>query len=69
MPRSFNKYDWLKFSDLERCPYPPFRNHPKFKEWNENDDRRMLLIALDRYADYITTQRIYGSSEYYWNRD
>jgi hypothetical protein len=53
MPIPFHKYDYLKIKDLERCPYPPFRNHPEFTKWNDNDDRRMLLIALDRYADKL----------------
>jgi len=49
----YDRYDWLMMKDLERCPYPPFRSHPLFKEWNDNDDRRMELIALDRYASYL----------------
>lgn len=53
MPIPFNKYDYLYIKDLERCPYPPFRNHPKFRDWNDEDDKRMLLLALDRYADVL----------------
>lgn len=51
MSRTFELYEYLKFGDLERCPYPPFRNHPKYRKWHEEDDTRMLLLALDRYAD------------------
>lgn len=51
--KSFDRYDWLKWKDIERCPYPPFSNHPKHTNWNKQDDKRMLLIALDRYVDYL----------------
>lgn len=49
----FDVFDWLRIGDIERCPYPPFRNHPKHAEWNTNDEKRLTLIALDRYADYL----------------
>jgi hypothetical protein len=49
--KSFDKYDYLKMKDLERCPY--VWGTKECGEWNIQDDRRMLLIALDRYADYL----------------
>ena len=44
---------YIKWKDIERCLYPPFRNHPNFLEWIEKDNERLLLIALDRYADKL----------------
>lgn len=49
--KPFDKYDWLKFRDLERCPYAPFTSEAV--SWLAKDDRRMLLIALDRYAAHL----------------
>jgi len=66
--KPFNRYDWLKFKDVERCPYPPFRNDPNWLEWTVNDDKRMLLIALDRYAAYLTAHRVWQSGQWnFWN--
>lgn len=53
MPIPFDKYNYLKMKDLERCPYPIFRNDPNIIEWTRRDDFRMLLIALDCYADRL----------------
>jgi hypothetical protein len=49
--KPFDKYDWLKVKDIERCPYAMFTAECGF--WSKRDDRRMLLIALDRYADHL----------------
>lgn len=35
----------------ERCPYT-WRDY-QYKAWIRDDDRRLLLIALDCYADYL----------------
>ena len=63
MPRPFNKYDWLKIMDLERNPEKPFTQTSV--EWFKRDDRRMLLIALDRYATHITAERIWRNYAHY----
>lgn len=47
----FEKYDWLKLGDLERCPFVIFS--PESAKWGEEDNRRMLLIALERYANFL----------------
>ena len=47
----FNVYDYLIMNDLERCPYPMFTK--ECGEWCEQDDKRKILIALDRYADVL----------------
>lgn len=49
--KPFYRYDWLKFKHLERCPY--VWGTPDCDKWNKEDDRRMLLIALDCYAEYL----------------
>lgn len=47
----FDKYHYLKFKDLERCPYVIWTKEEI--EWSKKDNFRMLLIALDRYADKL----------------
>lgn len=51
----YDRYDWLMMKDLERCPYPIFNieNGENQARWSREDDRRMELLALDRYADYL----------------
>lgn len=57
MPIPFNLYDYLTWNDFERCPYASFSLNPlereKAYDWIKKDDKRMLLIALDRYTDRI----------------
>lgn len=48
----FEKYDYLFFRDLERCPYR--WGTAMCGQWCKLDDERMLLIALDRYAEVLT---------------
>lgn len=49
--KPFNWYDYLKWKDLERNPNTPFTEASR--KWSEEDNKRMLLIALDRYADEL----------------
>lgn len=53
----FILYEWYGFMDLERCPYASFSSNQEERdkafEWNKKDDFRILLIALDRYADFL----------------
>jgi hypothetical protein len=51
MPIPFIDEENITWNDIERCPFP--FSHPDWREWNEKDDKRLLLIALDRYADKI----------------
>lgn len=45
----FNQYEFVySFKDIERCPY--MWTHPNYSKWIEEDDKRKLLIALERYA-------------------
>jgi len=48
---------WIKWKDIERCPYAMFSTYEEERkraaEWNEKDNERLTLIALDRYADYL----------------
>jgi hypothetical protein len=53
--KPFDEFDYLQLRDIERCPY--VWNSPKCIEWNKQDKQRMLLIALERYAHYLTTTR------------
>jgi hypothetical protein len=53
--KPFDIYDYLKLGDLERCPY--VWGTPECNEWNKQDKKRLTLIALERYADYLTTGR------------
>jgi hypothetical protein len=47
----FSKWDWYDIRDLERCPYVFWSK--ECHDWTVLDDGRILLIALDRYADYL----------------
>jgi hypothetical protein len=51
MPKEFIQEDHIKWKDIERCPYT-FKD-PKWTNWSREDEKRLLLIALDRYADYL----------------
>lgn len=42
---------WIKWKDVERCPYIP--KDPQYKFWIRDDDKRLKLAALDNYADYL----------------
>jgi len=48
---AFDRYNYLKIKDLERCPYVIWTKEEI--EWLKKDNFRMLLIALDRYADEL----------------
>lgn len=42
------------YKDIERCPYT-FKQ-PEYDKWTEEDDKRLTLIALERYlmiVDYL----------------
>lgn len=43
---------WIKWKDVERCPYT-FKDS-EWLEWSRKDDERLFLAALDNYADYLT---------------
>ncbi len=47
IPIAFDKYDYLKWGDVERCPY--VFGSPQAAAWLDRDDFRCLLLALDRY--------------------
>lgn len=47
----FERYNYIKMKDLERSPYVIWSKEEN--EWSKNDNYRMLLIALDRYADEL----------------
>ena len=51
----FDKYDWLYWDDVQRCPHPPFTKAAG--EWLRGDDHRMLLLALERYACFLERRR------------
>lgn len=53
MPIPFYEPKYLKFKDLERCPYSLRTEYRQNCEWMIADNKRMLLIALDRYADVL----------------
>lgn len=55
MPIPFDIYDWYLFNDLQRCPYR--WGTWECREWNKVEDRRILLVMLDRYADYLQGKR------------
>lgn len=55
MPIPFYRYDYLLMSDLERNPYPMFSSESAV--WDEKWHQRMLLIALERYADVLQKKR------------
>lgn len=72
MPIPFDKYNWLRVYDLERCPYPYFTSHypptppnPEVVKWIQEDDARMLLCALERYAEHIITSAIIKKDKLY----
>lgn len=48
---SFNPSKYIKWKDIIRCPYA-FKDQ-RWSEWSRKDDNRLLLIALDRYADEL----------------
>lgn len=50
----FNKYDYLKLKDLRRCPFP--YQGKRTIRWDKEDNHRLLLIALDRYADKLKNE-------------
>lgn len=47
----FEKYDWLMIKDIERCPY--IWKDYQYSAWWKDNEQRQLLIALDRYADFL----------------
>ncbi len=49
--KPFNEEEWLKWKDIERCPYSMYDEH--WASWSKRDDIRLMLIALDRFADYL----------------
>ena len=57
---------WLLFySDIERCPYS-IRDSMNL-EWSRKDDKRLLLIALERYLviyDYLR-----NTHQYLWKEE
>ena len=62
MPIPFDKYDYLLMRDIERSPYILFSRSDgdermKAEAWHREDNYRMLLIALDRYADAINKKQ------------
>ena len=59
--RAFAKYDWLKWTDIERGPFAPFTLESG--NWLRDDDRRLFLIALDRYADWLTSPMIDSTAD------
>jgi hypothetical protein len=57
--KPFDPYDYWTIGDIEHCPYPMWNAEYKDRwvEWNKQDKQRMMLIALERYANYLTTGR------------
>lgn len=53
--KPFDEFDYLKIGDIERCPYT--WGTPECADWNAKDKQRLVLIALERYANYLTTGR------------
>jgi hypothetical protein len=51
-------WDWLTIGDMERNPHDPGTRHSR--EWSVVDDRRLLLIALDRYALLLRERGFHG---------
>jgi hypothetical protein len=54
----------ILYKDIERCPYT-FRD-PEFDEWVKRDERRLTLIALERYLmifDYLRKTNQYLRSD------
>jgi len=53
----YERYDWQMMKDLERCPYASFSKDPYQRlmasKWYSENDRKMELKALDRYASYL----------------
>lgn len=47
----FDPHNYLKFKDYERCPHK--WDSFECAVWCKKDDERLLLIALDRYADFL----------------
>lgn len=45
---------WIKWIDINRCPY--MWGTSEEHNWSFEDNKRLLLIALDRYADYLKGQ-------------
>lgn len=53
----FEKYNYITIGDMERQPFTPFSDEAIL--WHIKDDRRLFLIALDRYADELQGKRIF----------
>lgn len=49
MPKPFQIIIFIK--DLERCPYT--WKDSRYPKWAEEDNKRILLINLNRYADQL----------------
>lgn len=62
MMMPFYIVDWITIGDMERCPYN--QNTPERDGWIQRDDRRLLLIALDRWAVDHAYTRTMGASIY-----
>ena len=52
---SFNLSKYIKWKDIQRSPYSRFSSYPeerkRAEEWDKKDDERLMLIALERYAE------------------
>lgn len=51
----FNQNEFVVYiKDIERCPYLP--KDYQYIDWNREDNKRKLLLVLDRYAKSLTCQ-------------
>jgi len=55
MPIPFLQEDYIILEDVEDCPYP--FSSPSYNYWWNDDSIRLLLIALDRYADELQKKK------------
>jgi hypothetical protein len=64
----FDRYDYLTWDDVERNPYAMY--NPMCSIWAKEDDRRLLLVALDKYAEALRGQILITRQQTFtWRED
>lgn len=58
--RPFDDFFTVYYKYLMRCPF--VFSTEEARQWHKKDDYRILLLELDRYADYLQRKGEYANS-------
>jgi hypothetical protein len=61
----YDRDQWLYWNDVERCPFATWstsnaEERRKGRSWGMDDDKRMHLLSLSRFGDWLIHVRYYG---------